>query len=107
MTYQPESKDSAEENVSALIEELQSDILYGAFSIVNGIKSGTKLSQEDLEKQKALTYQFKVIKNTYIGYLQLKKAGGKVNPSNLTDMVNKIKEMKSNIGNIVSSVPKE
>lgn len=105
MTFQTDSKNKGEEDISLLIEELHDDIMIGAFSMVKAIKGGKKIDREKLDSQKELIAQFKVIKNTYIGYLALQKAGGKVNPSHLSDVANRIREIKSNMGNVVATVP--
>lgn len=91
------------------IDRLGQEIMANAFALMERIgREGKKASKVEIELQEELVRHFNVIKSTYNSLIKM----GRITPNNKNNgefdkgLLDRVKEAKSTVGNIVTNVPK-
>jgi hypothetical protein len=97
-----------DDEVSALIDNLYDERMMLQFEYMDLRKKGKKDKEflaEMYENILAINEDFESIIKAHTLYLRFKKATGHGKPSHSDEMLQKIKELRTNVGQIVSAIP--
>jgi len=102
-------EEMGELSVEEKIDRLGQEIMANAFFIMDRIgREGKKATKLEIELQEESVRQFNYIKKTYDALMKMNRISS--NPKNNADfekgLVEKMREVKSTLGNIVTTVPK-
>lgn len=90
------------------ISGLRQALMWNAFRTMQRVKkSGTKdpISEEEQYKQEECMKHFKIIETMYNSELKANKAAGISTEKMNSQMLQKIKDMKSSLGSIITNIP--
>lgn len=102
-----------DDEVSSLIDALYNELMTLRFDYMDFRRSATKKSETDktylaevLEKIDMVNDDFESLIKSHTLYLKFKKATGHGKITHSSEMLKKIREIKGNVGQIVSMIPK-
>lgn len=96
-----------DDEVSTFIDQLYSELMILRFEYMSLRKKGKKDTDEMLSKIVDMNDDFESLIKAHTLYLRFKKATGQTKPNHSSEMIKKINEIKVNIGNIVTDVPRQ
>lgn len=92
------------------ISLLRDALMWNAYQALARIKKhGTKnpLSEEEEYKQEECMKHFKIMEKMYESQIKANKMSGKTQESMKMEFMNQIKEIKSSIGDIITTIPSQ
>lgn len=95
-----------DDEVSGLIDKLYSELMTLRFEYINLHRKGKKDLDDLLSKITNLNEDFESLIKAHTLYLRFKKATGHGKPTHSAEMLKKIQEIESNVGQIISAIPK-
>lgn len=105
--------DPQDDEVSSLIDALYNELMMLRFEYMDFRKSASKQCDQDknyltelLEKIEFVNDDFESLIKSHTLYLKFKKATGHGKTTHSSEMLTKIQEIKGNVGQIVSMIPK-
>lgn len=96
-----------DDEISTLIDVLYSELMMLRFEYMNLRKKGRKDVEDMLIKILDMNEDFEALIKSHTLYLRFKKATGQTKTNHSSEMIKKINDIKVNIGNIVTDVPKQ
>lgn len=89
------------------IDEIGQELLANAFLIMDSLRAGNQVSESLQIRQDEMQKQLKFLKNTYMDMVKMGRINTKPNENFDKQFLNKIKEQKGTIGNIIADIPKD
>jgi hypothetical protein len=94
------------DDVSKLIDSLYEELMLLRFEYMKLKRSGRKDLDDKKTLIEGLNEEFTDLIKTHTIYLRFQKASGVTNANHSAEMLQKINEIKANVGSIVSLIPK-
>jgi ribosomal protein L29 len=101
------NSNAQDDEVSSFIDQLYSDLMMLRFEYMALRKKGRKDTDDMLTKIVDMNDDFESLIKAHTLYLRFKKATGQTLANHSAEMIKKINEIKSNMGKIVSEVPRQ
>lgn len=95
-----------DDEVSGLIDKLYSELMTLRFEYINLHRKGKKDLDDLLDKITNLNEDFESLIKAHTLYIKFKKATGHGKATHSEEMLKKIQEIESNVGQIISAIPK-
>lgn len=94
-----------DDEVSSFIDELYSELMILRFEYMALRKKGRKDVDDILTKIVNMNEDFEALIKSHTLYLKYKKASGQSDSIHSEEMLQRIKELRTNVGQIVSKIP--
>lgn len=94
-----------DDEVSVLIDQLYNDLMMLRFEYMGLRKKGVNDLDKMLENIVNLNDDFESLIKAHTLYLRFKKATGHGKATHSNEMLQKIRELRTNVGQIVSAIP--
>jgi hypothetical protein len=99
---------STKDEISELIDEVHDDLMVLRLEYMS-LKKRKEKNIEKMEKLASdivsVNEDFESLVKTHTLYLRYKKVSGQSKPNHSSEILNRIKELKTNVGQIVSAIP--
>lgn len=105
MSLKPDSPQDDE--ISKLIDKVYDELMTRRVEYMGLSQKKSQDLEDKLERIESLEENFQSILKSHTAYWKFKKITGQVNTDHSANLLSKIREVESDLGKIVSTVPKQ